>query len=552
MRPSKPVVSSTGETWSPSAETLDRSIRSPAPIQPAQDGGILRCGPQSVPGVRTQARIAGNVAEEAARRIGTVAILTAVTTVGMAVLQNVLQPEMAAAQQTPLYRLSALSLVLAAVAVAALQRSELVNPQRLLDLGLVLEIVGSLAISLMENSMPWADSGVRGTTTVAAWIAICVVVIPNRPWKSILAAFTSAAIVPLAHLLAAHTLGYPPLAWNRLAASALGPFFVAAWTPFISTRIRRMQEDLSRTQDLGSYHLEKRIGQGGMGEVWLARHRFLCRDAAVKIVLPRLLQGISGPALRQTQRRFEVEAQAIASLRSPHTVAIYDFGLAENGSLYYAMEFLEGLDAETLINSYGALPAGRVISFLKQACESLEEAHEEGLVHRDVKASNLFICRLGKRTDFVKLLDFGLVKTLPGSAQTAFTTDNNTSGTPAFMSPEQVRGDQVDARADIYGLGCVAYFLLTGSVVFKKSSPMATALAQATEQPEPPSTRSELPIAPSLERVVMACLEKNREARPQSAAELREMLEACTDVPPWTHADANQWWLLHRPQPVRA
>jgi serine/threonine-protein kinase len=478
------------------------------------------------------------------------AILTAVTVLGAALLQQALQPEMAAAQQSPIFRLSALFLVLAGAGLAALQRAELVMPQDLLDLGLVFEVAGSCALALMENAMPWPDFAVRGSTFVPVWIAICVVVIPNRPWKSITAALASAAIVPCTHLVAAQILGYPALPWNRVAAYALSPFFVAGWTPFISTRIHRLQEDLSRTQTFGSYHLEKLLGRGGMGEVWLARHRFLRRDAAVKLVLADLLERTGSSERAQIQKRFESEAQAIASLRSPHTVAIYDYGLAENGSLYYAMEYLPGLDAGTLVDEYGPQPAGRVISFLRQVCESLEEAHDAGLVHRDIKPTNLFICRFGKRTDFIKVVDFGLVKDFGGPTQTGLTTAG-TSGTPAFMAPEQVRGGEVDARTDIYGLGCLAYFLLTGTVVFNKPNPMGMALAHVMYRPEPPSKRSEMPIPQSLERVVMACLEKKPEDRPQFVAELRAMLDACTDITPWTEADANHWWALHRPEPVR-
>jgi eukaryotic-like serine/threonine-protein kinase len=533
----------------PASQTV--SIPRAVAAEPA--GGVLRCGEQRsvAAGSQTRARIADEAARQAARRIGTMAILTAVTVVGAAILQQVLQPEMAAAQQTPLFRLSALFLVLAGAGLAALQRAELVSPQDLLDLGLIFEVAGACALALMENAMPWPNSAIRGSTIVATWTAICVVVIPNRPWKSIAAAITSAAIFPCAHLIAAQILGYPPLPWNRLLSYALGPVLVVGWTPFISTRIHRLQQDLSRTQDFGSYHLEKLLGRGGMGEVWLARHQFLRREAAVKLVVPGLLERAGASERRQVQKRFESEAQAIASLRSPHTVAIYDYGLAENGSLYYAMEYLHGLDAEHLVDQYGPQPAGRVISFLQQTCESLEEAHDAGLVHRDIKPSNLFICRLGKRTDFVKVVDFGLVTGLAGATQTGLTTHSSTSGTPAFMAPEQVRGEEVDGRTDIYGLGCVAYFLLTGTVVFQRGNAMSMAIAHTTERPEPPSARSEVPIPESLERVVMACLEKKCEDRPQSAGELRAMLDACANVTSWTPREADQWWALHRPEPVR-
>ena len=346
-------------TMTPATQTISEARGVPAEAA----AGVLKLtgvGP-SAGGSQTHVRIAEHVAEQGAQRIGTMAILTAVTVVATSILQHALQPELVAAEQAPLYRLSALFLVLAAVGVAALQRAQLVSPQDLLDVGLVFELAGACALALMENAMPWPDSPVRGSTAVAAWIAICVVVIPNRPWKSIVAAIASAAVVPCAHLVAAQIAGYPPLSWNRLLSYALGPALVAAWTPFTSTRLHRLHEDLSRSQDFGSYTLEKLLGRGGMGEVWLARHRFLRREAAVKLVLAGLLERSGASERRSIQKRFESEAQAIASLRSPHTVAIYDYGLAENGSLYYAMEYLHGLDAQTLVDQYGPQPAGRVI-----------------------------------------------------------------------------------------------------------------------------------------------------------------------------------------------
>lgn len=520
-----------------------------ASAAPHPGGGVLKRARHrsGAGGLQTRARLADDVAQQGARRIGTIAILTALTVAGTVILEHALQPEMAAAQQNPVFRLSALFLVLAGASLAVLQRAELVSAQDLLDLGLVFEVAGSCALALMENAAPWPDSPIRGSSTVVTWIAICVIAIPNRPWKSITAAISSAAIVPCAHLVAAQILGSPALPWNRLVSYSLGPFFVAGWTPFISTRLRQLQEDLSRTQDFGSYRLEKLLGRGGMGEVWLARHSFLRRDAAVKLILAELLERASHSERRQIQQRFESEAQAIASLRSPHTVAIYDYGLAENGYLYYAMEYLHGLDAQTLIDRYGPQPAARVVSFLRQACESLEEAHAAGLIHRDIKPGNIFICQLGKRTDFVKVVDFGLVKELAGATQT-LTAEGAIGGTPAFMAPEQVRGEEADARTDIYAFGCLAYFLVTGTTVFKKPNSMAMAVAHLNERPTPPSRRSELPIPQSLEQVIMACLEKKRENRPQSVTELRAMLHGCTDGASWTETDANRWWALHRPE----
>ena len=525
-----------------------------APAHAPLTGGILRCARDRLAShsTGTRNRLANDVAQEAARRIGIMAILTALTVVGVAVLEDLLQPELAAVHQAPLFRLSALFLVLASAGLAALARSTATPAQLILDLGLVFEVTGAFALGLMENSINWSGAPVRGSTAVAGWIALCLFVVPNRPWKSITAAALSAAMVPCAHLLAARILSYPPLPWNRLAAYSLAAIFIACWTPLISMRLHQMQHDLSRTQDLGSYHLEALLGRGGMGEVWRASHRLLRREAAVKLVRPQLMTSDDEHEGRQVQRRFELEAQAMASLRSPHTAAIYDFGSSEDGSLYYVMELLDGLDAETLVEQFGPQPAARVVSILRQACESLDEAHDAGMVHRDIKPGNLFICRLGKKADFVKVLDFGLVKAINNSGESRLTAQAESIGTPAFMSPEQVRGDEnIDARADIYGLGCVAYYLLTGTLVFHSSSALSMGIAHIQQDPEPPSKRAELPIPKSLEHVVMLCLQKRREDRPQTAAELDALLEACADVPEWNQAEATRWWMLHRPGHAR-
>ena len=500
----------------------------------------------------TNSQIDEAVAQEASRRVGILAILTAATLVAKSVAEHILQPDLAVLQTTVSFRLAALFLVLASIGLFALQRSRILCPQMLLDVGLVFEVSGAFALGVIENSLPWGDQPMRASSGIAIWIAICVLVIPNKPAKSIAAALASAAMAPLAHLLCAQALPYSPLPWNRLAAYTLTPLVIAGWAPFISARLYRMQKDLSKSAELGSYHLEELLGKGGMGEVWRASHRLLRRAAAIKLVRPDLLAKANLTQFRHMRLRFEQEAQAIAELTSPHTVALYDFGTSEDGSLYYAMELLDGVDLETVVERYGPLPAGRVISILMQVCESLGEAHNRGMVHRDVKPTNIFLCRLGTQADFVKVLDFGLVKATLAADETRLTMAGETSGTPAFMSPEQVRGEEIYARADVYGLGCVAYFLLTGTLVFEERTALAAALAHLERTPVPPSYRSELPIPASLERVVMACLEKDPERRPVSAGELASMLERCSDVPRWTRKNASEWWELHQPAAVGA
>lgn len=297
---------------------------------------------------------------------------------------------------------------------------------------------------------------------------------------------------------------------------------------------------------VGRYHLVERINAGGMGEVWLARHQLLARPAVIKLIRPQIL---SDHENRQTAiKRFEREAKAVANLRSPHTIELYDFGVAEDGSLHYIMEHLEGLDLQQMVRRFGPLPAERVIALLRQACRSLIEAHAAGLVHRDVKPANLFVCKLGIEYDFLKILDFGIVKLGAGSEETMLTAANILAGTPAYLAPELIRGDvKVDGRADVYCLGCVAYWMLTGSLVFPAETAMDMAIKHATKTPEPPSKISELAVPEDLERIIMACLGKSPDDRPD-ASDLWRGLGQIELGETWTPDRAEQWWRLHVPE----
>src|SRR4029450_1369316 len=234
------------------------------------------------------------------------------------------------------------------------------------------------------------------------------------------------------------------------------------------------------------------------------------RRAQHTIKLCGAADGTGTAAQQEAIRRFEREAQVTAGLSSPHTVQLFDFGVADDGSFYYVMELLNGLDLERLVQRYGPIPAERVLHFLRQVCHSLAEAEPYRLVHRDIKPANLFVCRYGGEYDFVKVLDFGIAKAVPDMMETGaldLTRDNLLRGTPAYIAPEQGLGDsQGDRRADIYATGCVAYFLLTGELVFTADTPMALVVQHASTPPTPPSARSELQIPPALDRVVMDCL----------------------------------------------
>jgi serine/threonine-protein kinase len=284
-----------------------------------------------------------------------------------------------------------------------------------------------------------------------------------------------------------------------------------------------------------------------MGEVWRARHRFLARPAAVKLVRPELIGGRGAEDVARTLARFEREAQATASMRSPHTIALYDFGI-DDGTFYYVMELLDGLDLQTLVERHGPIPAERAVYLLRQVCESLGEAHESNLIHRDVKPANLYVCRYGRERDFVKVLDFGLVK--PGGTEedVHLTGEQAVGGTPAFMAPEQIVGDRpVDPRTDLYALGCVGYWLVTGHLVFEGASVMDTMMQHAREAPVPPSHRTELPVPADLEETILACLSKDPDERPQSADALAARLDACRELAPWTPERARRWWEVHQP-----
>jgi len=405
----------------------------------------------------------------------------------------------------------------------------------------------AVTISLMAIQLGGITSPyMHGISIVAlVWAAL----IPS-PWRQILPAFCcvglsfpavmalAAAVSPTARATWIHAEAFKIFGANYvfvIASSALGVI--------LSHMVWRAQQ---RARSLGSYRLEERLGEGGMGEVWRARHRMLARRAAVKLIRPESLG--NDPQSRQVAlARFEREAQATASLRSPHTVALYDFGVSVGGRFYYVMELLEGSDAAMLVERFGPVPAARAVYLLRQACESLGEAHAAGLIHRDIKPSNVFVCRYGRAYDFVKVLDFGLVKSSRENGA-GLTAEHVVSGTPSFMSPEQVLGNRtLDARSDLYALGCVAYWLLTGQHVFEGSTAMEVLTEQVHAKPVPPSQRSELPIPPALEKLVLACLEKGAGDRPQSADELAAAL---ADVPleePWTQEQARLWWEQHRP-----
>ena len=299
---------------------------------------------------------------------------------------------------------------------------------------------------------------------------------------------------------------------------------------------------------VGSYSLIERLGSGGMGDVWLARHQLLARPAAVKIVREAALGGGEDGHVRR--QRFAREAQATSELQSAHTVQLYDFGVTEGGGFYYVMERLRGMDLKRLVERHGPLSPERVVFLLKQACLSLSEAHALGLVHRDIKPANLFACRLGTEFDFVKVVDFGVVSRNTREADGQITTAGMILGTPAFLAPELMSGPAFDGRADIYALGCVAFFLLTGRPPFEADDAMAILMHHAQTPAPAPSSMSEERIPQQLDALVVECLEKDPARRPATADALWDRLDRVPLSSEWNQRRARTWWEMHEPELV--
>ena len=314
--------------------------------------------------------------------------------------------------------------------------------------------------------------------------------------------------------------------------------FVAATliSTFANVRLRRRVQEL---KDLGPYHLISKIAQGGMGSVYLAEHNLLQRRTAVKI--------LSGDLSQESIARFDREVRSTSRLTHPNTVEIYDFGLTPDGIFYYAMEYVEGPTLSELVARYGPLPPARTVHILKQVCGSLGEAHRAGIIHRDIKPQNIMLCERGDSRDVVKVLDFGLVKEVTRARAGELTSGHQIAGTPLYMAPERVTSpNRLDARVDVYSLGAVGYYLQTGLPIFEPSDEQELIHKVVNEAPERPSVVSPQPVPQELEKLIMDCLAKDPNERPQSVFEVVERLEALVGVGAWTQADATEWWKHHQ------
>src|SRR6266850_775437 len=413
-------------------------------------------------------------------------------------------------------------------------------------IALVVQVLLAATISMAVTWAGFIRTGhVSGLTWVVPIIFLFPLLVPVAPRTTLLVSVLCALTMPGSLWLLAARGAIEASASDYWQALSTGGVAVAIATIAART-VRGAQQQAAAARSVGSYELQQRLGLGGMGEVWKARHLLLARPAAVKLILPETLRG---PMEERDEvvKRFMREAQVTASLRSPHTVELFDFGVAADGAFYYAMELLEGMNLEHFVYQFGAIEPRRAVHWLKQACHSLGEAHARALVHRDIKPGNLFICRYGRDADFVKVLDFGLTRAVASSREATLTAPGTQMGTPGYMPPEQVYGLTVDQRTDLYALGCVGYWLLAGEKPFESDNAGELLRQHAQGIPPPLSSKAQQAVPAQIEAVVMGCLSKDPERRPQSADQLCEALDTAVDGNVWSAGEADRWWEKHLP-----
>jgi predicted Ser/Thr protein kinase len=435
----------------------------------------------------------------------------------------------------------AASLTFAAVWIVSRRARLSVATLRALDVGAL--VLGCLLFALMGMNLVTMqrDLGINFAVGIYAGLLACAntvmaraIAVPSTAGRTL--GLSSIAMLPLLPATFAGT-GSPAATMN-VATWCVVSIAIAT----VGSRvIYGLRIEAARVRRLGQYTLEEKIGAGGMGVVYRASHAMLRRPTAIKLLPPER----AGEA---NLVRFEREVQMTAQLSHPNTVAIYDYGRTPEGVFYYAMEFLDGINLEDLVRTHGPVPAARVIAILEQVCGALAEAHDRGLVHRDVKPANIILTERGGEPDVAKVVDFGLVKPLaPNSLQATMMGSSVLTGTPLYMSPEAMTSpDTGDPRSDLYAVGAMGYFLLTGHPVFEGGSVAEIIGHHLHTEPVPPSKRSSTAIASDVDAVILKCLRKRAEDRPRDARSLRDELRRCRVAQPWTADDATDWWRTFR------
>jgi eukaryotic-like serine/threonine-protein kinase len=452
-------------------------------------------------------------------------------------------------------------LVLAGIALLLSGRRQFSVAQlQALELG----IVGTTAAILSFGQYRLIlEESLRGDTMMAQLVMKNIVLITAvliltyglyvpKSWRRAALVVVPLALLPFANLLVLflwnpEAMGWLDRGWRQSNTARVALFsfdamvlvIVAFAVTFGAQTMSRLRRQVAEARQFGQYRLRKRIGSGGMGEVYLAEHQLLKRPCALKLIRP---EDVADP---NALERFEREVQITATLSHPNTVEIFDYGRTENGTYYYVMEYLPGMSLAELVARHGPLPPGRAVYLLRQACQALTEAHAAGLIHRDVKPSNIFAARRGGMDDVAKLLDFGLVRPVTPTISAHLSREGQVLGTPLFMSPEQARGRELDARSDIYSVGAVAYYLLTGRPPFDEDDAIAVMIAHARDPVKPPSD-VRAGIGDDLDRVVLRCLSKNPSDRFPDAATLERALGECACSSDWDQELAARWWCDQR------
>jgi serine/threonine protein kinase len=534
----------------------DDSRIMPGTVRPMHKRHIARHVASSTPSAFTTT--AGNRAlpddllREASQRLGIISLLGAVLWIVATVLDHIAVSLLSHGAHGFLHRqptdaIAAVSIVVS-LGFFFYSRSTEQSPQVVLDLGLVYMVFTALALGLLLHCEPVPSNW--PINPMISWIGVVTLmfaaIVPSTPMRTLIAGLVAVSMNPVGMLIARARGAWDFGPTSSVLLMHYPDYILVGVAVVISHVLTNLGRKVAKARDLGAYHLGELLGRGGMGEVYKATHHMLARPAAIKLIRPEMIRAEHGEAAQIAVQRFRREAEAAANLRSPHTVELYDFGITDDETLYFVMELLDGMDLQTLVREHGPVPANRVIYILRQLCASLEEAHARGLVHRDIKPANIHLGRLGLQHDFVKVLDFGLVKSIVGakSGQSLATAAGLTPGTPAFMAPEMALGETVDARTDIYAVGCVAYYLLTGALVFDAESVFQMVAMILRDEPVPPSKRTQSHVPPALEQIVLACLAKNRNERPRGAAELSRAL-AAVDAPAWDEEQAREWWNAH-------
>jgi serine/threonine-protein kinase len=436
----------------------------------------------------------------------------------------------------------AASLVFGGVALLT-RRMRLSMPAlRLLDMAALL--VGCTLFALMGAALLRMQIALGTEAAIGAYAGLLAcantviaraIAVPSTARRTF--AGTAAAMTPLVPAAFVATAGSPAAIVNVAAWCAVS----IAVATLGSHVIFGLRTEAARVRRLGQYALEAKIGAGGMGVVYRASHAMLRRPTAIKLLPP-------DRAGEENLARFEREVQMTAQLSHPNTVAVYDYGRTPDGVFYYAMEYLDGINLEELVRLDGPQPVGRIVSILDQVCGALAEAHGRGLVHRDIKPANIILTERGGEPDVAKIVDFGLVKPLdPADPDVTAPASRTLTGTPLYMSPEAMTQPEAsDPRSDLYALGAVGYFLLTGRPVFESGNVPEVIGHHLHTEPVPPSLRVAQPIPLDVEALVLQCLRKRPEERPESARALREGLRQCAGVPRWTQDDAASWWRAFR------